>query len=824
MSKRFEGIATSFLVRILIIVAISILFLSVWGCVFDEVPKNLISNGSFEEDFEGLSISQNANINLVNGYPQLFFFKKKFFDKNSKIRLSPTSVSPETPITISGSIEIVNPIPKAITTYFNTINFPSRRFIPLPHYRTYTLKTYLGLNSLPQTNSNNENFDEISLETIIPNKIFKILSMPIIKPLINLLSTRILVKLVSNHGDVKISSDDPNLLTSIDFKDEWRDYRNVAKQDWTYTKKFDYLPLQGNQSLMVDSWKTSHITRKISGLEPGKEYLLIAGRRNILGRVSPSVQILEESGSILEKSILPILLHGGWVRSLILFKPQQKNVLIQLGGGSKIYPFRFVNLYDDVHLYKVPEEDTEKFYRYLHSNFNISLNDISIGFKVVDYKKIIPKNFHKAYYKEHKTLGIPILDLFYDPAAFWRKQLDGYSLALKKDPYAIEQPRKLKHLFPAQLRIDKKNTIPPRKLKHLFPPELRIDKKNTIPLGFNFRGVGAPHYKGRNKSIKISRTKRDRMYLLNPQTRNWLSEPFSYFVSRQLGGMGMRSDFVFLRMNGKPKGVTWRYWKDHTDLEFNRRPDGALLENSNSKYSLIRTDEDWKTVVRPKNAIIRKRYSAKKVIVLFTTLLRKGLLEYIDGLANIEKFLTWHAHTLIVDSAHQVSTHNSFFYLNSADGRLEPVPIDINMGLYSTIDHEDNVKHFNPIIDKLLANFEFFNQRDRILWKYISDTKKIRGALDYYDNLYKKNANAFTKTHPISVINDAPFSDQAIKSLLLRGKEVFLARIGKLSLLIRENNKIRINITQYRLAGNSKSNVKQLFEIKVNCTPSLYNL
>ena len=77
MSERFEGIATSFLVRILIIVAISILFLSVWGCVFDEVPKNLISNGSFEEDFEGLSISQNANINLVNGYPQLFFFKKK---------------------------------------------------------------------------------------------------------------------------------------------------------------------------------------------------------------------------------------------------------------------------------------------------------------------------------------------------------------------------------------------------------------------------------------------------------------------------------------------------------------------------------------------------------------------------------------------------------------------------------------------------------------------------------------------------------------------------------------------------------------------------
>jgi hypothetical protein len=306
------------------------------------------------------------------------------------------------------------------------------------------------------------------------------------------------------------------------------------------------------------------------------------------------------------------------------------------------------------------------------------------------------------------------------------------------------------------------------------------------------------------------------MYLLNPQTRSWLSEPFSYFVSRQLGGMGMRSDFVLLRMNGKPKGVSWRYWKDHTDFEFNKRPDGSLIEDSNSKYSLIRTEKDWKTVVHPQNAIIRKRYLAKKVVVLFTSLLRKGLLEYIDGLANIEKFLTWHAHTLIVDSAHQDSTHNSLFYLNSADGRLEPVPIDINMGVYSTIDHEDNVKHFNPIIDKILANFKFYNQRDRILWKYISDTKKIRGALDYYDNLYKKNASAFTKTHTISVVNDAPFSDQAIKSLLLRGKKVYLTRIAKLNRLIRENNKIRINITQHRLEGNSKLNVKQLFEIKVH--------
>ena len=115
------------------------------------------------------------------------------------------------------------------------------------------------------------------------------------------------------------------------------------------------------------------------------------------------------------------------------------------------------------------------------------------------------------------------------------------------------------------------------------------------------------------------------MYLLNPETRGWASDPFSYFVSRQLGGMGLRSDFVFLRMNGKPKGISWRYWKDHADLEFNRRPDGALLENRGGLYHLIRTEKDWNTVVRPQNKKMWKQYPAKKVIILFMTFLKKDL-------------------------------------------------------------------------------------------------------------------------------------------------------------------------------------------------------
>ena len=200
---------TNFLVRILTLAAFSLLFPSLWGCSIGGTPQNLISNGSFEGDIKGWSIGQNANIVLTGGNPQSFFLKKNFLDRNSKIRLFPDPFSPDTPVTINGSVEIVNPILKKIPASL----------------RTYTLKKSLGKDTPLQVDSNNKKFLDVSLEEIIPNKIFEILGMPIIKPLADLFSTRIVVNLTSHNGHIEIAPNEPNLLTSVDFMDEWKDYR-----------------------------------------------------------------------------------------------------------------------------------------------------------------------------------------------------------------------------------------------------------------------------------------------------------------------------------------------------------------------------------------------------------------------------------------------------------------------------------------------------------------------------------------------------------------------------------------------------------------------
>ena len=153
---------TNFLVRILTLAAFSLLFPSLWGCGVGGTPQNLISNGSFEGDIKGWSIGQNANIVLTNGNPQYFFLKKNFLDRNSKIRLFPDPLSPDTPVTINGSVKIVNPILKKIP------GFP----------RTDTLKKSLGKDTPLQVDRTIKNLEKCLLRKSSQTRYLNYLACP----------------------------------------------------------------------------------------------------------------------------------------------------------------------------------------------------------------------------------------------------------------------------------------------------------------------------------------------------------------------------------------------------------------------------------------------------------------------------------------------------------------------------------------------------------------------------------------------------------------------------------------------------------------------
>jgi len=258
MAKFFSDEITKLLIQNLTLVAFSLLFSSLSGCSSGETPKNLISNGSFEENIGSWSINKNANILLTNGRPKSFFLKKNL-NRNSKIRLFPTFSSPNTPIKIHGSVEITHPIlryfskkmssckSKGEKAFPNTLPSPTRSSSPFcvssieriypAHLRQYTLKRSIGNNDQLQLDSNNKKYLEIPLAEIIPDKVFDLFGISVIKPLAEFLSIRIVVNLVSYNGHVKIISNEHDLLTPVDFIDEWRDYRNIRKKKLVLYKK-----------------------------------------------------------------------------------------------------------------------------------------------------------------------------------------------------------------------------------------------------------------------------------------------------------------------------------------------------------------------------------------------------------------------------------------------------------------------------------------------------------------------------------------------------------------------------------------------------------
>ena len=259
MANFFSDKTTKLLIQNLTLVAFSLLFSSLSGCSFGETPKNLISNGSFEENIGAWSINKNANILLTDGHLKSFFLKKNI-NRNSKIRLFPTFSSPNTPIKIHGSVEITHPILKKIpsckskgeSAFPNTIPSPNwtktvlclERIYPA-HLRQYTLKRSIGNNDQLQLDSNNKRYLEIPLTEIIPDKVFDLFGISVIKPLTEFLLIRIVVNLASYNGHVKIISNEHDLLTPVDFLDEWRDYRNIRKKTGLIQKNLTSYPFVG---------------------------------------------------------------------------------------------------------------------------------------------------------------------------------------------------------------------------------------------------------------------------------------------------------------------------------------------------------------------------------------------------------------------------------------------------------------------------------------------------------------------------------------------------------------------------------------------------
>lgn len=504
----------------------------------------------------------------------------------------------------------------------------------------------------------------------------------------------------------------------------------------SYIKGSLYLPSDGRQYAQVEFPQINSLTKKLTRLTPGATYFLVFDARNEYGSSIPKVAINSVEGKkISEKTVIMQLAQTGWVRDGLRFTPKEREVVIKLGRniGEKIY---FSNHYDNFHLYRIPEGDAreKEFSYFLQEHHNLVMEGGKTLGNRVPLKSILPKGFQDAMDNEYAGFKIPIRDIYYDEYEYWAKK--GFSHWA--DSYALRRLRGYANMGRGWTRKDGGEK-----------KKMRIKTRGVMPV----------HHMARRKSYRVNLTKKNELHLLRPLGRKYLLEKFSYFLAREMGLIHIRNDFSFLRLNETPLGVYWGYQVDEKDLELSNRPEGYLiypewkylLDNPRFYNKHIHTiiKGKRKTIVRdgfeqfakPSNKEYRKRYPHYDITTFFNNLVKSGEIKKAVRMLDVERFLLWDAHLILMGSNHQNWSHNNFLYWNVSAGWLEWVPWDVRAG-GAFISFE----RYNPYEDALITTPLYFNKRNKLLWQFLKSDKLRNKSLNYYDELLDKTLDPFVKS------------------------------------------------------------------------------
>jgi len=316
--------------------------------------------------------------------------------------------------------------------------------------------------------------------------------------------------------------------------------------------------------------------------------------------------------------------------------------------------------------------------------------------------------------------------------------------------------------------------------KQFVPAEFMFEGK-SYPVKVRYRGDKPNHWKFKKKSWRIVFGGETpvkgiaRLNLILPEDRDFYSEAVGLFVAKRLGLFWLRNDFVKLKVNGKSMGVYFavEQWSQEALVNNGFNPDTNLYgEASGEEFAenLYASSKFFKKYVSYSRLPEDNKEDLDKLLIYLTMDDKeafKGLPEVLD----INKFLTWQAHSQVLFNYNPGMTHNANLVMNRDTGKLEFLPWDVamrNPDGYSI--HETGL--YNPVAQKVLANPAWLCQRDKILLDYSSNSQNLIETVAYLDSLYQQTRWAIYQDGQKLFLNlDLDIRYRMLRSWLIKGHE-----------------------------------------------------
>ncbi|MBU4332062.1 CotH kinase family protein [Patescibacteria group bacterium] len=294
-------------------------------------------------------------------------------------------------------------------------------------------------------------------------------------------------------------------------------------------------------------------------------------------------------------------------------------------------------------------------------------------------------------------------------------------------------------------------------------------KKNSVPaiLKYNgedfevkvrYRGDSQVHWAYPKKSWRVELTNKtmedkglingmESFNLIIGGDRSLVTEQLSYYRSKKLGLAVPHSEFVDLEINGKYQGAYWllETW-DKTFLEKNKVASDINLYGENveryEQKNIFASTDRWTKYTSDEMALFDNFAEVEQLLYLLE-IPDEEFYEKISELVDLDSFYKWNTITLLVGGDGQKYSNNIRMYFDNTQGKFNFIPWDISQverpELYDA--------YVSPIIDRILSNPRFLQERNNYLWDYVKNEENLEDDLKYYDELFGKVKISFHKDH-----------------------------------------------------------------------------
>jgi spore coat protein H len=286
----------------------------------------------------------------------------------------------------------------------------------------------------------------------------------------------------------------------------------------------------------------------------------------------------------------------------------------------------------------------------------------------------------------------------------------------------------------------------------------------------SYRGTQDIHWNADKKSYSVRFDKkslfegRRKLNLILPLDRKYFVEALNMYRAEKMGFFVPEITFVNVFVNGKRQGVyvAQEGWSDEWLTFEEKSTDGALYKTRDIRHEFCSDPDDYYDCLREYASLWELAAGKSDLhdeLADLRPLLDAFLIEdeaefqtRIEDLIDVDQWLTWNVHYLLVQSYHQ-GRSNLRFYWNPDSAQYDVIPWDVGLDMnhkhpgVPSLQDQIDVK-YNPFVDRLLSIPEYRYRRDVMLWDYISNDNAIADDFAYYDSLYENTKRDFYKDRP----------------------------------------------------------------------------